>query len=76
MAREIKVSYPWNSTWIDPKKPWDIKYMENNPYSSIMGHGLTIRALRLLKQGLKIGYSSPTRYNCKFVNLQHDFNFI
>lgn len=76
IARDTSVSYPWNSTWIDPKKPWELKYMEQNPYNSILGHGLTTKALRLLKQGLKISYLPPTRYNCKFSNFEHDFSFI
>ena len=46
LAKETKVSYPWNSTWT--------------------GGGLSREAHRLLKQGLKIGYLPPSRYNCKY----------
>ena len=47
LAKESKVSYPWNSEWT-------------------YGSGLSRKAHQLLKQGLKIGYLPPSRYNCKF----------
>ena len=46
LAKESKVSYPWNNSW---------------------GDGLSWEAHNLLKQGLKIGYLPPSRYNCKFL---------
>ena len=74
-AKETKVSYPWNSTWINPESRRAWKYMQQNPYNSILGNGLSNNALLLLKQGLKIGYLSPTRYNCEFWNSEHDLSF-
>ena len=38
--------------------PWYSTIQRNEP-------GLTVRAHLLLKQGLKIGYLPPSRYNCE-----------
>ena len=52
LAKESKVSYPWNSKWT-------------------YGSGLSWKAHQLLKQGLKIGYLPPSRYNCKFAKTKN-----
>ena len=57
-AREKQVSYAWNSTVDQPctaYRPCSV-YWEINRDVGI-----------LLKQGLKIGYLRPSRYNCKFI---------
>ena len=53
-AREKQVSYAWNST-------------AYRPNSEGLGRGLGGDVYILLKQGLKIGYLPPSRYNCKFI---------
>ena len=57
-ARETQVSHTWNSTDGVPctaERPCT--------YHDLMNEKVAI----LLKQGLKIGYLPPSRYNCKFI---------
>ena len=54
-ARETQVSHAWNSTADVPCAVCT--------YHDWMNEKVAI----LLKQGLKIGYLPPSRYNCKFI---------
>ena len=69
-AKESNVSYAWNSTLVHPLRPNAAEYVQKNPHA-ILGQGLSFEAHRLLKQGLKIGYLPPSRYNGMFIFLKY-----
>ena len=59
-AREKQVSYAWNSTAYSECTVDGVRLYD--PVTAVLDS-----TTQLLKQGLKIGYLPPSRYNCKFV---------
>ena len=66
LAKENKISYPWNTTWVNPGFGRFTFDLADKYANVIVGEGLVGYTVLLLKQGLKIGYLPPTEYNRKF----------